>query len=179
MGTIFFGDRAAVHREQIQAVFGKNLKQRIELPGILKPQSRLDREGSLHRLPQHPQQGIHPRQIAQQPTAGTLAVNDRRGTPEVEVYRSHGMPFQRLGGSRHGLKIVSNNLRNRWTTGGIFENRTEDVFLRDIMRRHAEELGEIQIRPAVFRHEPPERQVCDVLHGSQREDRRTSLEKAA
>ena len=107
-------------------MLGKNLEQRIKLCGISKTQTRLDCKRSSDRRPQYAEQLIDSQQIAQQSPTRTFAIDHWRGTTEVQINGCDGVLFKRLGGSRHSLKVIADDLRDCWATGGIFCNRAED-----------------------------------------------------
>ena len=169
--AVFFGHRPPVNRQQIQPMPRENLQQRVELRRALKPDARLHGERPLHRAPQHAEEFVHARQVAEQAAARALAINDRCGAAEIEIDRRDGVFFESLRHAGHRLEVVADDLRHRRTAGGIFHDRTQNRFLGHIVGRHAEILGEIQIRPAVARHQPPERPVRDVLHRRERQNR--------
>ena len=105
------------------------LKQRIKLCGISKSQPRLNCKRSSDRRPQYAEQFINSRQIAQQAPTRTFAIDHWRGATEVQINGRHRVFFKRLGGSRHRLKVIADDLCDCWATSGIFGDRAKDRFL--------------------------------------------------
>ena len=174
MRTILLSHSATMNRKQVELVLGKNLEQRIELCGVSKSQSRLDCKRSSNRRPQHAEQLINSRQITKQSPTRAFTIDHWRGTTEVQIHGRHGVFFKRLGGSRHRLKIIADDLSDRWPTSRIFRDGTEDRFLRRVMRGDTKKLRKIKVCPAVSCHQTPKWQISHILHGSQRQYRRRS-----
>ena len=175
--AVFFCHRSSMDCEQVEPVSGENLQQGVKLRRTLKPDARLDRKRTPHRAAQNAEEFVHPGQVPEEPTASTFAINNRRGTAEVEIDRRDGVLFQSLRHAGHRHEVVADDLRYRWPAGGIFHNRAQDRFLRHIVGRNPKKFGEIQIRTAMAGHQPPERPVCDVLHRRERKNRPPALEQ--
>src|SRR6267142_6088555 len=81
------------------------------------------------------------------------------------------MLLQLPGRAHERRNIVSDHLRDNRPSRRIFGNRFEDIPIETGSGMNAEIFGEINIRPAVCGHKPPERQIGYILHWREREDR--------
>jgi WG containing repeat len=170
LGAVHFADGAAVHGKQVKRMFRENGQQFLEDVGRIEAEARLDGELDGNGLAQRAEDGVHAFRFAQQATAGAFAVNDGRGTAEVEVNGGHGQLLEFLRGADEGRNVVADHLRDDRLAGGILGDGFDDPFLEVRHGMDAEIFRVIDIRAAVLGHQPPERQVGDVLHRRERED---------
>ena len=92
---IHSGDGPAVHGQKIDLVPGEERQERVPVGIVTETYPGLDRERHpRHDLAEGSQDGINSMRFAQQSPAGTLAVHDGRGAPQIEIHGSHRILLQ-------------------------------------------------------------------------------------
>ncbi len=145
-------------------------QQFVEDVRRIEAEARFDGEFDGDGVAQRAEDGVHALRFAQQAAAGAFAINDGRGTAEVQVHGGDGILLQFLRGADERGDVVADHLRDDGPAGGILGDGFENPFFEVRGGVDAKIFGVINIRAAVRRHESPERQVGDVLHRRERED---------
>ena len=146
-------------------------QQLLEDVGVLEADPGFHRERDADRVAQGAENFIDPLRLAEQAAPGALAVNDRDGTAEIEVDRGDGMLFQFARGADERGDVVADHLRDHRAAGRVLRDRGEDVAVEPRIGQDAEVFREIDVGISVAADQPHERQVGDVLHRGEREDR--------
>ncbi len=168
-GLVGVAHRPAVNRQAVQGVLAEHVQQARKLRLVGEADAALDGEAPPDRGAQRLQEGVHPFRMAQQPAAGILAADHRRGAAEVEIDARNRQPLQLAGAAQQGGQILADHLREDRNAGFVLGDGPDRLGIEPGIRRDAEVLGDEQVRPAIAGHQPHERQVRDVLHG--REDK--------
>ncbi len=163
--------------EQINRVPGKNRQQRVELGGRLEAEARLHRERNRHRVAQRTEDGVNFLRFAQQSAARAFAIDDGRGTAEVQVNRRDGIFLQLPCCANERGDVVTDHLRDDGFAGRIFGDGLKYPFLRARIAMDPEVFRPINIRPAVARDDAHELQRRHVLHRCERKHRRAGAEQ--
>ena len=90
-GPVHLRHRARVDGEQVNRMLGEQRQQRVELSRRLETDARLDGERNRHRVAQRAEDGVNFLRLAQQAAARAFAINDRRGTAEIQLNCGDGM----------------------------------------------------------------------------------------
>ena len=99
------------------------------------------------------------------------------GWPATAIRASDSFHEDAFGYFELPQKYVSTGVRDDRAARGIRHDGFEDPFLQIRVGVDAEVFGEINIRAAVARHQPPERKVRDLLHRRERKDRGGAVEQ--
>ena len=155
----------------------KQRQQRVKFRRRLETDARFHRERNRHRVAQRAENGVNFLRLAQQPAARAFAIDNRRGTAEVQVNRGDGILLQQLRVADERGNVVADELRDDGPAGGIFGDGIENPFFRPRIAVDAEIFRPINIRPAVTRDDAHELQRRHVLHRREREHGRSRAEQ--
>ena len=122
--------RARVHGEQVERVLREDGQQLGEDLRRVEADAGLDREPDLHRVAQRAQDGIHARGVAQQAAARAFAIDDRRGTAQVQIHRRHRVLLQLARRAHQRGNVVADHLRDDRPAGGVLGDGLEDVLVQ-------------------------------------------------
>lgn len=163
--AVHFAHGAAVDGEEVQGVAGENGKQLGEGVGGIEADPSFNGERDAEGVAEGAEDRIDALGFAEQAAAGTFAVDDGGGAPEVEVDGSDGEMLQFPGGPDEGGDIITDELGNDRPARGVVRDGLEDVAVEAGPGIDAEVFREVEVGAAEAGEQAPEGQVGDVLHG--------------
>ena len=86
------------------------------------------------------------------------------------------MLLQFFGRADQGRHVIADHLRHHRAAGRILGDRLQYPAVQPRLGVDPEIFRPIHVRPAVTRHQAPERQVSHVLHRRKREDRLAAVQ---
>ncbi len=158
-------------------MFRKNWQQRIKFLRRFKTNARFYRKRHRHRVAQRAENRVNARWFAQQSAARALAINNWRGTTEIQINRGDGKLLQQLCIAHERGNIVADHLRDDGFTGGIFGDGIENPFFRPRIAMDAKIFRPINFRPAVAVNDAHELQRRHVLHRRERGEWRIAAQQ--
>ena len=165
--TVHLDDGAAVYGEEVDRVLLKQRKKDLDRLLIIESQAGFHGELPRYCISQGTQDAVDPGKITQESPAGAFAINHGRGATEIQIDGSDGVLLEFLGGAHERRDVVADHLRDDGTTSGVPGDGFEDRFVQSRGRIDPEIFRIVEIRPTIACHEPPERQVRDILHRCQ------------
>jgi len=142
----------------------------IEDRGVVEAEPGFDGEWDFNGVAEGAENGVDLLRLAKESAAGALSIDDGSGAAEVQIDAGDGMLLEFARGADEVGDAIADHLRDDGAAGGIASDGREDVGFEMRIGADAEILGPVDVGAAVGRHELPEGEVRDVLHGGESED---------
>ena len=177
VSPVHLENRPSMDRHQIDGMFPEEREECLEGALIIESEPGLDGELSRDCIPQRPENAIDAVQVPQESSPRALAVDDRRGTSEVQVDGGDRVVSEFPSRPDQRGNVVSDHLRDDRTARGIARDRFQDGLVETRGRVDPEILGVVEVGAPVSGHQLPEGPVGHVLHGCQRQERHGRCEQ--